>query len=90
MRTAAPMSSTGIGRPIRTSNEEERVALILTSEDLKEGDFLGQVNVLSQAHGFDCKGRNLPQPARHGAPPAIRQARMGRPAHNKPRLPRGI
>lgn len=43
--------------------------LILTSQDLKQGDYLGADHVLSENYGFGCKGGNLsPQFSWSGAP----------------------
>ncbi len=45
------------------------MALILKSENFKEGDYLGTEHVLSEAFGFGCKGNNLsPQLSWSGAP----------------------
>ena len=45
------------------------MALIVTSENFKEGDMLGPQHVLSEAYGFGCMGNNLsPQLAWRGAP----------------------
>lgn len=49
------------------------MALTLTSENFRQGDYLGQEHVLSEAYGFGCKGGNLsPQLAWQGTPPGTR------------------
>lgn len=49
------------------------MALALTSENFRQGDYLGQEHVLSEAYGFGCKGENRsPQLAWQGAPPGTR------------------
>ncbi len=35
------------------------MGLIITSENFKEGEFLGTPHVLSEAYGFGCQGNNL-------------------------------
>ena len=45
------------------------MALILTSENFKDGDYLGNDHVLSAAYGFGCDGGNLsPQFSWTGVP----------------------
>lgn len=49
------------------------MALTLTSENFRQGDYLGQEHVLSEAYGFGCKGGNRsPQLAWQSAPPGTR------------------
>ena len=45
------------------------MALVLTSESFKEGEYLGHDHVLSEAYGFGCAGGNLsPQLSWSGVP----------------------
>ncbi len=49
------------------------MALVLTSESFKEGDYLALDHVLSEAFGFGCRGGNVSPPlAWSAAPPATR------------------
>jgi Raf kinase inhibitor-like YbhB/YbcL family protein len=48
------------------------MALTLTSESFKDGDYLAAEHVLSEAYGFGCNGSNLsPQLAWSGVPDGV-------------------